>query len=85
MFAFCIICCQGEVLIGFKSCQRTGAQPDRVFDKTAFNLRMQSGHALVVEWHLSAHQHVQNDAKTPHINFGTGVDSCIEELRGCEV
>lgn len=63
----------------------TSTKPDRVFNQPAFNLRMQSRHALVIERNLAAHQNVENNAKTPYIDFGASVYFCVEEFGCCEI
>jgi hypothetical protein len=42
---------------------------------------MKRRHALVVKWHLATDQNIQDDAKAPHINLGTGVGSGLQKLR----
>jgi hypothetical protein len=42
-------------------------------------------HALVIEWHLPAYQHVQHDTKTPDIHLWACVLACLQELRRCKV
>ena len=43
---------------------------------------MQLWHALVVERHLSADKDIQDDAKAPNVDFGSGILPCLEKL-GC--
>lgn len=63
----------------------TSAQPTRVFDLPPLDLRMQRRHALIVEWHLSTHEDVEDDSEAPYIDLGTGVRLGIEELGGGKV
>lgn len=43
---------------------------------------MESGHALVVEWDFATDKDIKNDAETPNVNFGTGVDLGVKQF-GC--
>ena len=42
---------------------------------------MQRRHALIVERHLAAHEHIQHDPETPHIDFWPSVEPRVEQLR----
>ena len=41
---------------------------------------MQRRHALIIEWNLAADKNVEDDTKTPDINFGTSVNFGVEQL-----
>lgn len=63
----------------------TCTQPGWIFDETSLDFGMQCGHALIVERHFAADQHIQHNTKAPQIHFGAGVDFGIEELWRCKV
>ena len=46
---------------------------------------MQRGHALVVEGHLAANEYIEDDAKTPYVNFRASINLRVEKLGCCEV
>jgi hypothetical protein len=46
---------------------------------------MECWHALIVKWHLSADQNVEDNAETPHIHLGAGVCLCLQQFRGGKV
>lgn len=50
-----------------------------------FYFCVQLGHALVVKGHLSADEDVENNTKTPDIDFGAGVLLSLEEFGGGKV
>lgn len=58
--------------------RRTSAEPDRILDKTTFNLGVQRWHALIIKWNLATHEDIEYDAETPHIDLWTGVHFCIQ-------
>lgn len=58
----------------------TCTQPCWVLDLSAFDLRVQGRHGLIVEWHFATDQHVENDAKAPHVDFGPSVDFGVQQL-----
>lgn len=41
---------------------------------------MERRHALVVKWNLSTDEDIQDDAKAPHVDLGTGVGSGLQQL-----
>ena len=63
-----------------RTAARTCAQPNGVLHQSALDLRVKGGHALIVERHLPAYKHVQDDTETPHIDLGPGVHLRVEEL-----
>lgn len=46
---------------------------------------MKGRHALIVERHLTTNENVEDDTKTPYINFGPRVCSRLQQLRSGEV
>jgi len=46
---------------------------------------MQLRHTLVVERYLATDKDIQNNAKTPDINFRAGISFCLQKLRCSEV
>jgi len=42
---------------------------------------MELWHALVIEWDFATYQHIQDDAKTPNVDFGTSVLLRLQQLR----
>ena len=52
----------------------------RIFNNTPFDFGMQLRHTLIVKGNLSTNQHVQNNTKTPDIDFRPGVLSRLEQL-----
>lgn len=60
----------------------TAGQPSRIVHDAALNLLVQSLHVLVIKRDFTAHQNIDDDAKTPHIYLGARVSFGSEEL-GC--
>ena len=46
---------------------------------------MQGWHALIVEGDLPTDEDVEDDSETPDVDFGTGVETSVEEFGGGEV
>lgn len=63
----------------------TTRQPTGIVDQSLFDLGMESRHALVVEWHLTADENVENNAKAPYINLGSGVSSGLQQFWGSKI
>jgi hypothetical protein len=49
------------------------------------NFGVQLRHALVVERHLTTHQDIENDAKTPNVDLGPGILLRLQQFRSCEI
>jgi hypothetical protein len=60
----------------------TAGQPSRIIHDAALDLLVQSLHVLVVKRDFTAHQNIDDDAKTPHIHLGARVSFGSEKL-GC--
>jgi hypothetical protein len=65
--------------------KRTSAQPDGVLDEAALDLSMQRRHALIVEWNLSTHEHIEYDAEAPYVDFGAHIYFRVQQFGGGEV
>lgn len=63
----------------------TAGKPVWVVHETLLDLRMERGHALIVERHFAADQNVQHDAKTPYINLGAGILPSLQEFWSCKI
>jgi len=50
-----------------------------------FDLGVQLRHALIVEGHLTTHQHIEDDAKAPDIDLGPRVLLGLQQLGGGKV
>lgn len=66
------------LLIEYKRERERGGKNTRckslwILDITLFDLRMQLGHALVIKRHLAAYEDVQDNAKTPDVDFGSSI------------
>lgn len=46
---------------------------------------MERRHALVIEGYLSTNKDVQHNAKTPHVDFGTGICLGLQQFGGGEI
>ncbi|KAH0207727.1 protein kinase, partial [Aureobasidium melanogenum] len=57
-------------------------QPRRILYCSLLDLGMQLRHTLIVERDLAADEDIQDNTKTPDINFGTGVSFRLQKL-GC--
>lgn len=63
----------------------TGTEPGGVLDLPSLDLGVQRRHALVVEWHFSTDEDVEDDAEGPHVDLGSSVGLGVEELGGGKV
>ena len=57
---------------------RTSAKPDRILDESALNLCVQRWHALIVKGDLATDKDVEDDAETPYVDLGTGVNFGVQ-------
>ena len=63
----------------------TSTKPDRIFNKTPLDLSMQRRHTLIIKKNLPTNQDIQNNTKTPNINFRTSIHLRIQEFRRSEI
>lgn len=83
VYQVCVCVNISAACLGYHVC--TFAQMIRILYMARLYLLMQCRQACVIKRHSSAHQHIQDHAKAPHIDFGASVVASLQQFRGSKV